>query len=141
MAPDESPAASIGNVTFACDDPDRLATFWAAALDYEREELPPELLEAWLDAGGDPNDAAAIVDPTGEGPRLYFQKKPKTPTESIPIHLDLTTDDREATVAELIELGATEVETKTREIGPHAETWTVMEDPENNGFCVQAPEA
>ncbi len=135
------PRASIGNVTFACDDPDRLASFWGAALAYEREEWPPELEAAWIEAGGEPNDAAAIVDPTGEGPRLYFQRKPKTPTESIPMHLDLDTTDREATVDRLVDLGATAVETKTREFGPVSETWTVMHDPEGNGFCVQNPEA
>lgn len=96
-------------------------------------------MEAWLDAGGDPNGAAAIVDPSGEGPRLFFQKKPKTPTESIPIHLDLNTDDREATVEQLVEFGATEIETKTREIGSLTETWTVLKDPEDDGFCVQSP--
>lgn len=140
MTEKSEPQASIGNVTFACADPDRLASFWASALGYEREEWPPELEEAWLESGGEPNAAAAIVDPTGEGPRLYFQKKPKTPTESIPIHLDLNTDDREATVERLVEHGATKVETKTREIGPHTETWTVMADPEDNGFCVQEPD-
>lgn len=131
---------SIGNVTFACADPNRLATFWASALEYEREEWPAELQQAWEEAGRDPNGAAAIVDPDGDGPRLFFQKKSKTPTESIPIHLDLTTDDREATVERLVELGATEGETKTMEIGPLTETWTVMNDPEDNGFCVQAPD-
>ncbi|WP_254862298.1 VOC family protein [Halovivax gelatinilyticus] len=130
---------SIGNVTFACDDPDGLASFWASALGYEREEWPDELREAWEASGGDPNAAAAIVDPTGDGPRLYFQKKAKSPTESIPIHLDLDADDREETVERLVDLGASEVETKTREIGPVSETWTVMRDPEGNGFCVQAP--
>lgn len=130
---------SIGNITFACDDPGALADFWAAALDYELEELPAELEEALLDAGRDPNDAAAIVDPDGEQPRLFFKKMPKTETESIPIHLDLNTDDRNATVDRLVELGAKKVETKTQQIGPVTETWTVMEDPEGNGFCVQAP--
>ena len=35
--------ASIGNVTFACEDPAALAEFWAAAIEYELEELPPGL--------------------------------------------------------------------------------------------------
>jgi hypothetical protein len=81
--------ASLGNITFACEDPDRLADFWAAALGYVKQEAPPEFMEAWLAAGRDPNGAAAIVDPEGKGPRLFFEKKPKTPTTSIPIHLDL----------------------------------------------------
>jgi hypothetical protein len=34
-------------------------------------------------------------------------------------------------------LGAREVEAKTRTVGPYTERWTVMKDPEDNGFCVQ----
>jgi hypothetical protein len=129
--------ASLGNITFACEDPDRLAGFWAAALGYVKQEAPPEFMEAWLAAGRDPNGAAAIVDPEGKGPRLLFEMKPKTPTTSIPIHLDLNASDREAEVKRLVGLGAREVETKTRTTGPYTETWTVMKDPEGNGFCVQ----
>ena len=129
--------ASLGNITFACEDPDRLAGFWAAALGYVKQEAPPEFMEAWLAAGRDPNGAAAIVDPEGKGPRLFFEKKPKTPTTSIPIHLDLNASDREAEVERLVGLGAREVETRTRTTGPYTETWTVMKDPEGNGFCVE----
>jgi hypothetical protein len=129
--------ASLGNITFACEDPDHLAGFWAAALGYVEQVAPPEFMEAWLAAGRDPNGAAAIVDPEGKGPRLLFEKKPKTPTTSIPIHLDLNAPDREAEVKRLVGLGAREVETKTRTTGPYTETWTVMKDPEGNGFCVQ----
>lgn len=129
--------ASLGNITFACEDPERLAGFWAAALGYVEQEAPPEFMEAWLAAGGDPNGAAAIVDPEGVGPRLFFERKPKTPTSSIPIHLDLNAPDREVEVERLVGLGARVVETRTRTTGPYVETWTVMKDPEDNGFCVQ----
>jgi hypothetical protein len=40
----------------------------------------------------------------------------------------------ELAVKRLSGLGATVVETKT---GTFGETWTVMRDPEGNGFCVQ----
>ena len=40
-------------------------------------------------------------------------------------------------MARLVALGATVVETKTRETGEFREVWTVMHDPEGNGFCVQ----
>ena len=128
---------SLGNITFACENPDRLADFWAAVLGYEKQEAPPEFMEAWVAAGRDPAGAAAIVDPSGKGPRFFFKKMAKTPTESIPIHLDLNAEDREAEVRRLVSLGATEVETKTQTTGPYTETWTVMKDPEENGFCVQ----
>lgn len=131
--------ASIANITFACEDPARLADFWAAAVEYEPEEAPPGLLEAIEAEGDDPNMAAAATDPDGRGPRLFFKKLPKSEPEHIPIHLDIDTDDREAEVERLCELGATVVETKTETTGPYTETWTVMRDPEGNGFCVQAP--
>lgn len=130
---------SIGNITFACDDPPRLAAFWAEALGYEIEEIPPGLLEAIEAEGRDPDEAAAASDPAGQGPRLFFKRMPRSSPEHLPIHLDITVDDREAAVERLSELGATVVETKTETLGPYDETWTVMQDPEGNGFCVQAP--
>lgn len=129
--------ARVDNVTFACQDPGRLAAFWAAALGYEVQEAPPEFMEAWVAAGRDPNGAAAIVDPARRGPRLFFKKGPRSPTTHLPIHLDLGADDRAAEVARLVALGATEVETRSEVTGPWTETWTVMRDPEGNGFCVQ----
>ena len=130
---------SIGNITFACEDPHSLATFWAAALEYEIESLPPDIEAALEAAGEDVNAAAAIVDPAAEGPRMFFKKMEKSASDTMPIHLDIETDDREATVEALINIGATKRETKTQTLGPLTETWTVLEDPEGNGFCVQAP--
>jgi Glyoxalase-like domain len=129
--------AQLGNITFACDDPAALCAFWAAALGYEEQPAPPEFMQAWIAAGRGPNDAAAAVDPEGRGPRLYFQRKPKSATDSIPIHLDLNAQDRESEVERLVGLGATVVATNQLVTGDLAETWTVMRDPEGNGFCVQ----
>ena len=131
--------ASIGNITFACSDPASLAAFWAAATGYELQEAPPDLLDAIEAEGGDTNAAAAAVDPEGRGPRLFFRKMPRSDPEHIPIHLDLNADDREAEVERLVDLGATVVETRTQTTGPYTETWTVLRDPEGNGFCVQSP--
>jgi catechol 2,3-dioxygenase-like lactoylglutathione lyase family enzyme len=129
--------ARLGNITFACEDPAALCAFWADALGYQVQEAPPGFMEAWIAAGRDPNGAAAAVDPESRGPRLFFQRKPKSVTSTIPIHLDINAEDREAEVARLVALGATVVETSTRETGEFRETWTVMRDPEGNGFCVQ----
>lgn len=128
--------ASIQNVTFACEEPNELATFWAETLDYELEPIPPDFAESLEAAGHDPGDARAIFDPTGDGPRLFFKRMPKSSTEHIPIHLDLAVPDRSRAVTELVERGATEVETKTLDVGEYQQIWTVMEDPEGNGFCV-----
>jgi glyoxalase superfamily protein len=131
--------ARIGNITFACENPVPLAEFWAAATGYVPMDVPREIQEQAdrLIAAGklDPTAWAMLVPPEGQsGPRLLFQRRPKSPTTDIPIHLDLWTDDREAEVERLRGLGATVVETKTTDT--FGETWTVMRDPEGNGFCV-----
>ena len=128
--------ASIQNITFACAEPDELAAFWADTLEYDLEPIPPALADALEATGRDPSDGRAIFDPSGDGPRLFFKRMPKSATEHIPIHLDLEVPDREAAVATFVENGATEVETKTLDLGEHEQVWTVMNDPEGNGFCV-----
>ncbi len=110
-------------ITLACSDPDELAAFWAAALAGERRELPASL---------DPE----IVDRPGDGPNLLFKEQPRGTDRDLPIHLDLSTDEREATVERLRDLGASVRETKTEQYETHTATWTVMEDPAGNGFCV-----
>ena len=132
--------ASLNNITFACDEPVELAKFWAAALGYEPIETPAEVVaevEKAIAAGElDPTGWAMLVNPDGTGPRLLFQRRPKGSTEDIPIHLDLRSDDRAAEVGRLRGLGATFVEERSQKIGPYEEFWTVMKDPEGNGFCV-----
>ena len=102
--------------------------------------MPPEVqqaVDADIAAGKlDPTGWAMLVNPDGTGPRLLFQRRPKTPTEHIPIHLDIHADDRQAEVERLRGLGATVVEERSQKIGLHKEFWTVMKDPEGNGFCV-----
>jgi Glyoxalase-like domain len=127
----------IANVTFACRDPGRLAEFWAAVLDYEVQLLPDEVLQQLRDAGVDLTSRAACVDPKGAGPRLFFIRKEKTETTSIPIHLDVAVEDVEAAVVRFEELGATVKERKTETLGPFSSSWVVVADPEGNGFCVQ----
>ena len=116
----------LEHVTFASHEPRRLAEFWANVLDYE------------VEAGGD-SESARVVDSNGSGLPLSFSRMPKTRTLELPIHLDVNVPDREAEIRRLLELGARLVETKTSAIGELSETWTVMRDPEGNGFCVQEP--
>jgi hypothetical protein len=57
----------------------------------------------------------------------------------LPIHVDVNVPDREAELARVLELGGHLVETKSHSVGDLEETWTVMRDPEGNGFCIQSP--
>lgn len=132
--------ARIGNITFACENPRALAGFWAEVLGYELEAVEGEFAEKLVEHGVSPEDLdseCAARDPEGKGPRLYFQRKEKTRAATVPIHLDVNVDDREAEVERFRSLGASVVENRTRSLGPFSETWTIMRDPEGNPFCVQ----
>ncbi len=140
-------------VVFDCSDPAGLARFWAAALGYEVQPPPPgyDDWDDFLAAQGVPeerrNDASAVVDPEGRGPRIYFQRVPEGKAVKNRVHLDLNVgggrgtpeDDRrrrvDAEARRLAGLGASVLfEGRT---GAFGEYWTVMADPEGNEFCLQ----
>jgi hypothetical protein len=138
-------------VTIDCRDPNQLATFWAAVLGYKIQD-PPTGFASWeqfLESQGVPreawNSASAIVDPDGEGTRIFFQQVPEPKSAKNRVHLDVNVGggpsvplpDRRTSVQAAIErivgLGATTV-------GPveeRGEYWVVLRDPEGNEFCVQ----
>lgn len=139
-------------LVFDAGDPDRLARFWAEALGYTIQP-PPDGFDDWetfLRAEGIPeeawNDASAIVDPDGVGPRVYFQRVPEGKTAKNRMHIDLSVsggpgvpiDERkarvDAEVARLKSLGATDQRGPMERGG---EYWVRMNDPEGNEFCVQ----
>ena len=130
----------VGSIVLRVDDLERQTEFWEAALGYDRPEFPQQVLDEVqkaIDAGElDPTGWAMLVPPGGGGPRLLFQRRAKTPTESIPIHLDLSAVDGEAEAERLLALGATFVERRSQRIGSFTDHWAVLRDPEGNGFCV-----
>jgi hypothetical protein len=82
-------------VVFDANDPERLAGFWASALGYVAQP-PPEGFASWDDWARDAgipeenwNDARALVDPDGAGPRLFFQRVPEAKTAKNRVHLDV----------------------------------------------------
>lgn len=113
---------ALGRIVFASQEPERLAGFWAELLDGYSAEAREE---GWRIHG--------------EGPELFFGRMKKSPTIELPIHLDVNVPDREAELHRLLGLGARLVETKSHSIGEFSEIWTVMRDPEGNGFCIQTP--
>ena len=128
-------------VTFDARDPIALARFWAAVLGYV-EQPPPDGFETWdafLDAAGVPADQRetryAIVDPDGAGPRFFFRQVPDGKVAKNRVHLDVNvgTERLDAKVAELVALGATEID-RLEELGS---SWVVLRDPEGNEFCLQ----
>jgi hypothetical protein len=79
-----------------CADPELLARFWAAALGYEPEP-PPEGFASWdaywRDVGVPEDelgiDVDSIVDPAGQGPRIWFQVVPDRKAVKNRLHLDI----------------------------------------------------
>ncbi len=79
-----------------CKDPELLARFWAAALGYVLES-PPEGFATWDDwrrAIGFPDSELgigtdSIVDPRGEGPRIWFRVEPEAKVVKNRLHLDV----------------------------------------------------
>jgi catechol 2,3-dioxygenase-like lactoylglutathione lyase family enzyme len=147
---DQTPARDV-QITFDCADPARIAAFWAEALGYELQP-PPEGFESWeeaLDAMGVPperrNDASALIDPRGTGPRLYFQRVPEHKRAKNRVHLDIRAapglkgDARmaalEAEAERLVSHGATRIERHDPSL-PLVTGHIVMTDPEGNEFCV-----
>lgn len=141
-------ASRLGNITFDCANPRELSYFWADVFGYPHAEWPPEMKQELLDNGvpeEELGNRSVAQDPTGEGPRFYFQKVPEGKTAKNRMHLDLNaTPGRHATVAEvdaeaerIVALGATVVTRYDRSWGPYPEFHYVMQDPEGNEFCIQ----
>lgn len=140
----------IGNVTFDCADPDRMSTFWSAALDYQKRSWSDdaELRRSLLASGLTEDDLAArglAEDPAGVGPRLLFQKVPEPKTAKNRMHLDINVGagkpaehhEVDAEVERLVGLGATVLRKHAATWGIWPEYHYVMADPEGNEFCVQ----
>jgi catechol 2,3-dioxygenase-like lactoylglutathione lyase family enzyme len=138
-------------ITFDCADPAALAAFWAEALGYRLDD-PPEGFDSWeqaLDAFGVPperrNNASAVIDPAGSGPRLFFQRVPEPKRVKNRLHLDVRAapgvlaDERmaalEAEAERLVSLGATRLE-RHEPAPPLGAGHIIMADPEGNEFCL-----
>ncbi len=152
------PGPRTVQVTVDAASPRALGLFWREALDYAVDPPPggtvgdvEETVAAWmvfLDEHDVPesarDDAFALVHPTGDGPRLFFQKVPEPKTAKNRVHLDLrsapglTGDARmhalEREAERLVALGATRLH--RHEPGPVEAGFVVMADPEGNEFCL-----
>lgn len=103
-----------------CNDPERLAEFWAPALGY-------------VNLGTFGNYVALFPDGR-RGPKLLLQRVAETKATKNRMHLDLEVADIHAEARRLTDLGATQVSE-----GPcseHGTTWLRMNDPEGNEFCI-----
>ncbi len=135
-------------ITFDCAEPERVARFWCEVLGYVVPP-PPEGFATWADFDGSlPPDrqgaAFACGDPTGVGPRLFFQRVPEGKVVKNRVHLDvrvgtgLVGDERlaklEAECARLVGLGAVQVQVLRAD--GYNESCISMQDVEGNEFCI-----
>ena len=142
--------ANAFQVTFDAASPRRLGDFYCEVLGYV-EQPPPPGFATWDDAldsmgidRSDPDRAYAIVDPAGNGARVFFQKVPEGKTVKNRVHLDvraapgLQGEERmtalEAEAERLIGLGATRIQ--RHEPGGVSAGHIIMGDPEGNEFCL-----
>ncbi|MDX3618054.1 VOC family protein [Streptomyces europaeiscabiei] len=135
-------------VTFDCTEPERVARFWCEVLGYVVPP-PPEGFATWDDFDrslpAERRGAAfACGDPSGVGPRLYFQRVPEGKVVKNRVHLDvragtgLVGEERLATLeaecARLVALGATCV--RVLRADDYNESCILMQDIEGNEFCL-----
>jgi predicted enzyme related to lactoylglutathione lyase len=110
----------IGSIVIRVDDLERQATFWQAALGYERR----------ID---DSDDFVLLYPSDGRGPNVSLDRVRSAVQVPPRIHLDLYAQDQAAEVDRLRALGATEIHWDKR---PPDADYVILADPEGNRFCV-----
>jgi hypothetical protein len=120
-------------VTFDCAEPQRVARFWCEVLGYV---VPPSLEHE--------ESASACMDPSGVGPRLFFQRVPEGKVVKNRVHLDVRVgtglvgaervEALEAECARLVALGASRQRLLVAD--GENESCLVMQDVEGNEFCL-----
>ncbi len=102
----------------------------------DHDRLPrPQTLAAWwataLGVDGTQDYGEFVVVPATPLV-LGFQRVPEPKTVKNRVHIDFASPDRPADVERLTGLGATVL----GEHSMHGLTWTVLQDPEGNEFCL-----
>jgi hypothetical protein len=126
-------ASRLTEISLDCHDPDRLAEFWTAALEWVVLEREPGLVEVGPARATD----QALLDAVRSGPvppTMFLAAVEEGKVVKNRMHLDLSPVDRsrDEEVERLLALGATRADVgQTGE-----ESWVVLADPEGNEFCV-----
>ncbi|MEU7785187.1 MULTISPECIES: VOC family protein [unclassified Amycolatopsis] len=135
-------------ITFDCAEPERVARFWCEVLGYVVPPPPPGF-DSWADFDRSlpperQGAAFACADPTGAGPRLFFQRVPEGKVVKNRVHVDVRAGTGlkgaerlaalEAERDRLIALGASHFQTLYAD--EYNESCIVMQDVEGNEFCL-----
>jgi catechol 2,3-dioxygenase-like lactoylglutathione lyase family enzyme len=116
-------ACRFSELVIDCRDPEALAAFWAAVLDYRVLSREEGVVEIGPSAGfGGPAPTLVFSpgdDPSPGKPRLHFD-------------VNATDRDQDAELQRLLDLGAVPAD-----VGQSSdEGWHVLADPEGNPFCL-----
>ncbi len=140
-------------IVIDCREAAPLARFWLEALGYVLEP-PPSGFDSWDDyyrnLGVGEEDLGigpdSLVDPTGNGPRIWFHQVPEPKTVKNRLHFDIGAgggravplaqrkERVEVEAARLAALGAERLETDDDE--GHGRYAVAMADPEGNEFDI-----
>ncbi|MFD3486813.1 VOC family protein [Streptomyces sp. NPDC058665] len=121
-------ASKFTELAIDCADPEGLARFWCAVLDYEVRDQDEGIVIIGSPALPEGKDRPGPVPPM-----LTFAKVPDGKTVKNRLHIDVNPTDREqdAEVTRLLALGA-----RHTDVGQGDVSWVVLADPEDNEFCV-----
>jgi predicted enzyme related to lactoylglutathione lyase len=108
------------HVVLDCREPAALAEFWAFALGYRVAHAEGVFV--------------MLVPEEGPGPPLLLQRVPGPKTGKNRMHVDIPSEDIEATAERLVAHGATRLSREPlEELGAR---WITLADPEGNEFDV-----
>lgn len=116
-------ACRISELVIQCRDPEGLAKFWCAVLDFVVLDVDDGAVEIG------PRDGFGGLQPT-----LIFTPVDDPKATQLRLHLDVNATDRDqdAELERLLALGA-----RPADVGQSGdESWHVLADPEGNEFCL-----
>lgn len=118
-------ASRISHTSFDARDAYGQSVFWSKVLDWTEDPEDPNL----------PGHEECLIMSRDRTQVLLFITVPDDKVVKNRVHLDLRPVDgtREAEVARLVELGATQLADFRR---PDGSGWITLADPEGNEFCV-----
>ena len=126
-------ASRLTEISLDCHDPDRLADFWCAVLDWVVIHHEPGLVEIGP-PGRDDHELLEAVRSGPVAPTIFLAQVPEDKVAKNRVHFDVSPVDgtQEEEVERILALGAARAD-----IGQSGEeSWTVVADPEGNEFCV-----
>lgn len=116
----------LWEIVVDCDAPASLAAFYGelCACGVRRHDDDWYYLEPAMRGGGGGDSG---------GVRIAFQRVPEPKAGKVRLHLDLGSDDLDATVTRALALGATQLKPSLTD---GSGTYTVLADPEGHEFCI-----